>query len=150
MQNTQQQIPDLEAKKKDLIKEISYFGSQHEKTKKDLEDIEKRATKIKDNKIELETAEILKEEGLIELKSVNSKVVAAKKELNELENKYADKVSVLEERYSDREIKLDDVIDRKEKEIEKVNCRIKDTKNKVKEPIEKIEDILEELKAVKV
>lgn len=149
MQNIQQKVQGLEEKKETLINEISYFGSQHEKTKKDLDDIEKRASGIKDNKVEFEKSEALKEKSLIELKGVNSKIITAKKELNGLEKKYADKAFVLEELNDEKKAELDNVIRVKKANIEEFNDEIKDIKDSVRLPIEELEEIVENLKAIK-
>lgn len=149
MKNIQQQVTDLEVKKEDLIKDIGYFGSQHEKTKNDLDDIKKRASGIKDNKTEFKKSEELKEKSLIELKGVDSKIITAKKELNGLEKKYADKASVLEELNDEKKEEFDNVIKIKKAKIEELNDGINDIKDSVRLPIEELEKIVENLKAIK-
>jgi len=86
---------ELKLEKKGLEQEIGNLGIQHEKTAKDLKEIELRKSKIKDNKALLERLEKKINEFKSTLAGLGTKTKDRETKLSQLDKQHSDKVAAL-------------------------------------------------------
>jgi len=102
---------ELKLEKKDLEQEIGILGVQHEKTAKDLREIELRKSKIKDNKILCEKSEKEKNELKSTLAGLETKIKDREIKLVELEKQHSERVAGLNVEFLRMQVALEDKLD---------------------------------------
>ena len=143
---------ELKLEKKDLEQEIGILGVQHEKTTKDLNEIELRKSKIKDNKILYEKSEKKKNELKSTLAGLETKIKDREIKLVELEKQHSQRVAALNLEFSTMKIalkgELSDIevmIDTASKKLNTIDTKKNKNQEEQNTSVEKVKELRNEI-----
>lgn len=140
---------ELKLEKKGLEEEIGAMGVQHEKTAKDLKEIESRKLKSKDNKTlctRLEKKKIELESTLIGLEI---KIKEAGKKLFGLEGQHSQKVAALNLEFSEKREEIKNESDKTMTEFDIASKEFNVLKNRIDEIEKEKNTLVEKIKELK-
>ena len=140
---------EVKAEKKYLEKEIGVLGVEYERANENIKEIDLRASKIKDNKIELQKLEKEKNESKLIIRNLNKEIESLEGLLFSLEREYSEKIAKFNSDMDSKEEELSKSIQSRTDDLGAIENRLEDKKIQLKDKTTEYNDVKEDKEILK-